>query len=370
MRASLTFGKVFDIPIGVHSSWFVVFALVTWSLAAGYFPGEYPGWSTATYWLVGLVTSLLFFGSVVAHELGHAVVALREGVQVRGITLFVFGGVAQIGREPSTAGAEFRIAAAGPLVSLLLGLGLSALGRSAGNTAWGASAVYLGRANLLLVGFNLIPGFPLDGGRMLRAVIWALGRDFRSATRVASLVGQGIAFLFILGGVLLMFGGQFFNGLWIAFIGWFLQSAAAQSWQQVEVRDTLRSLRVEQVMNRQYALIEPGLSLEQLVYENVLGSGRRCFFVADQSGVVGMVTLHNIRQVARDEWPSTTVAQAMTTMADLRRVTPRDDLAAVLQRMVVEDVNQMPVMDGGRLLGVVTREDLLRLLQTRAELGI
>jgi Zn-dependent protease len=370
MRAPLTFGRVFGIPIGAHSSWLVVFVLVIWSLATGYFPSEYPGWSSAAYWLVGLLTGLIFFASVLAHELGHAVVALREGVPVRGITLFIFGGVAQIGREPPTAGAEFRIAIAGPLVSLLLGLTLSALGRFGGETMWGASAVYLGRINLILFGFNLIPGFPLDGGRVLRAALWALGGSFRSATRMASLAGQGVAFLFILGGVFQMFSGQLFNGLWIAFIGWFLQSAAAQSWQQVELRDMLGGMRVEQVMTRDCAQVEPGLSLERLVNERVLGSGGRCFFVARDGGLAGMVTLHNIRSVPRDDWPITLVEQAMTAATALRWVSPRDDLAVVLERMVAEDVNQMPVMDNGRLVGMVTREDLLRLLQTRAELGI
>ncbi len=370
MRTSLTFGKIFGIPIGAHTSWFLIFILVTWSLATGYFPDEYPGWSAAAYWLTGLLMSLLFFASVLAHELGHAVVALREGVPVRGITLFVFGGVAQIGREPPTAGAEFRIAAAGPLVSLLLGLGLSGLGLLAGNAAWGAPAVYLGRINLVLVGFNLIPGFPLDGGRMLRAALWALGRDFHNATRIASLVGQSVAFLFILGGVFQMFTGQFFNGLWIAFIGWFLHSAAAESWQDVVVRDLLRGMRVEQVMNRDCALVEPDLSLDALVNERILGSGRRCFFIAGESGLAGMVTLHNVRAVPREEWAMVSVSQAMTPSANLRRVSPRDDLAGVLERMVAEDVNQLPVVADGRLVGMVTREDLLRLLQTRAELGI
>ncbi len=371
MRASWTFGKIFGIPIGANSSWLLVFILVTWSLATGYFPSEYPGWSAAAYWLVGLLTSLLFFGSVLAHELGHAIVALREKVPVRSITLFIFGGVAQIGREPPTAGAEFRIAIAGPLVSLLLGGVLSWFGALGANTAWGASALYLGRINLLLGVFNLIPGFPLDGGRILRAALWAFGRDFRNATRIASWVGQAIAYLFILAGVYQIFNGQFFNGLWIAFIGWFLQSAAAQSWQQVELQETLRGLRVSQVMNRNCPLVAPDLSLERLVNENVLtGGGRRCFFVGDTSNLVGMVTLDHIRAVPRADWPTTTVEATMTTPDRLHQVAPNDDLAKVLERMVNEDVNQMPVVEGSQLVGMVTREDLLRLLKTRAELGI
>ena len=371
MRNSLTVGRIFGIPIGVHSSWFLIMVLLTWSLATNFFPAEYPGWTPQAYWLVGLLTSLLLFASVLAHELGHSVVALREDVPVRGITLFAFGGVAQIRREPPTAGAEFRIAAAGPLVSLLLGLLLGGLGLLAGDAAWGAPAVYLGRINLLLVGFNLIPGFPLDGGRMLRAALWGLGQDFRSSTRIASIIGQGIAFLFILGGVFQMFSGQFFNGLWIAFIGWFLQSAAAQSWQQVVTRDLLRGARVEQVMNPDCGIVDPGLSLQSLVNEYILaGDGQRCFFVTDEAGLAGMITLSDIRAVARDKWPTVSVREAMTAPISLHQVSPQDDLAEVLERMVAEDVNQMPVIEDSRLLGMVTREGLLRLLKTRAALGI
>jgi Zn-dependent protease len=369
---SLTFGRLFGIPLRVHTSWFLIFVLVSWSLAAGYLPSEYPGWTATAYWLVGWLTSLLFFGSVVAHELGHAVVALREGVPVRSITLLIFGGVAQIGREPPTAGAEFRIAIAGPLVSLALGLGLSGLGVLASRAAWGAPAVYLGRINLLLAGFNLIPGFPLDGGRLLRAGLWAWGRNFRQATYAASRVGQVVAYGFVLIGVYQALSGRLIDGLWIAFIGWFLNNAAVGSWRQVALREVLRGARVEQVMKPAYTLVAPGLTLEQLVNQYVLGLGERRFLVAEPSGggLAGMLTLHNIRAIPREDWPKTAVEQVMTPLEKLHCVGPRDDLAAVLERMVAEDVNQMPVLADGRLVGLVTREDLLRLIQARAELGI
>jgi Zn-dependent protease len=237
MHASWTFGKIFGIPIGAHSGWLLLFILATWSLAGSYFPGKHPGWPLAAYWLAGMLTSLLFFISLLLHELGHAVVAQHEGVPVRGITLFLLGGVAQFSREPSTPGAEFRIAAAGPLVSLLLGLWLSWLGSFAGAAAWGAPASYLGHVNLLLAGFNLLPGLPLDGGRLLHATLWAFGPDNSGATRIAARVGLGIASLFMLGGVLQMLNGQLFSGLWIIFIAWFLQNAARQSCLQMELRE-------------------------------------------------------------------------------------------------------------------------------------
>jgi Zn-dependent protease len=233
MHASWTLGRLFSIPIGIHSGWLFIFGLVTWSLASGYFPSQHPGWPGAAYWLVGLATSLLFFVSLLLHELAHAIVAQRNGVPVRSIILFLLGGVAQFSREPATAGAEFRIAAAGPLASLGLGLGLNWLGSFADNAAWGTPVSYLGRINLLLGGFNLLPGLPLDGGRLLRATLWAFGHDRSHATHIAAGVGLGIAYLFIFGGVPFVFSGQFLNGLWIVLIGWFLQSTATNSRQQV-----------------------------------------------------------------------------------------------------------------------------------------
>lgn len=371
MRASLRFGTLFGIPIGAHASWFLVLALVTWSLAAGYFPQEYPGWEAATYWGVGALTALLLFSSVLLHELGHAVVAQREGVPVRGITLFVFGGVAQIGREPPTAGSELRIALAGPLTSLALAGGFSLLGLAvAFAPVLAAPAVYLGRLNLLLALFNLLPGFPLDGGRVLRAVLWGLGSNFRTATRWATAVGQGLAFLFILAGVGQLFFGNVLNGLWIAFIGWFLHTAAESSYQQVALRDSLVGVRVRDVMTLQCPTIRGDLSLDQLVHEQLLRTGQRCFFVTADGGLQGLLTLHNVAAVPRDRWPVVTAGEAMTPLDRLLVARPDEDVLALLQRMDDADVHQAPVLEDGRLVGMVTREHLLRYIRTRSELGV
>jgi len=371
MRASLTFGKILGIPIGVHSSWFLVAALVTWSLASSYFPKEYPGWATGIYWLVGVVTALLFFGSVLLHELGHSVVALREGVPVRSITLFVFGGVAQIRREPPTAGAEFRIAIAGPLTSLGLAAAFGLLGLTAViSPVAGAPAVYLTRINLMLALFNLIPGFPLDGGRVLRAVLWKAGDDFRSATRWASRIGQGVAYLFILFGVSQMFFGRFMDGLWIAFIGWFLNNAATSSDQQAALRDLLKGLTVRSVMAHHCPTVSGDLRLDRLVNEHIMGTGQRCFFVAEDGGLQGLITLHNIKAVPRGRWTDVTTSQVMTPVESLEWAHPDEDVLTLLQRMDEADVHQMPVVDNGRLLGMVTREHLLHHIRLRSELGV
>ncbi len=370
MRGSFTLGKILGIPIRLHSTWFLIAVLITWSLASGYFPQEYPGWAATTYWVVGGVTAILFFSSVLLHELGHSVVALREKVPVKSITLFIFGGVAQIGREPPTAGAEFRIAIAGPITSLVLA-GLSGLlgGVAAGSATLTAPAAYLGRINLMLALFNLIPGFPLDGGRVLRALLWGLGGSFRGATRWASWVGRGVAFLFILAGVGQMFLGSFLDGLWIAFIGWFLNNAAESSYQQVVLRDMLAGVTAGDVMARECLTVPSDLRLDRLVDDHILGAGRRCFFVAEGSDLQGLITLHNLKAVPRGRRDELTAVQVMTPVDTLFRARPDEDMLTLLQRMDEADVNQVPVMDDGLLLGVITREHILRYIRLRSERG-
>ncbi|MGD2206622.1 MAG: site-2 protease family protein, partial [Anaerolineae bacterium] len=371
MRGSLNLGKVLGIPIRLHASWFLIAVLIAWTLAVGYFPQEYPGWAAATYWSIGAVTAILFFASVLIHELGHSVLALREDVPVKSITLFVFGGVAQIGREPPTAGAEFRIAIAGPLSSLGLAALLGGLGGAlADNIVLSAPLAYLGRINLLLAVFNMIPGFPLDGGRVLRAALWAFGGSFRNATKWASRAGRVVAFGFILFGVgQILLGGGFLNGLWIAFIGWFLNNAAESSYQQVVVRDMLSGVKARDVMTQECMTVPGNLGVDRLVEDHVLGGGQRCFFVADSGAMEGLITLHNIRGVPRDQRAGLTTGQVMTRIDSVLRVHPEDDVWSVLQQMDENDVNQVPVMDSGRFLGLITRESLLHDIRLRAELG-
>jgi Zn-dependent protease len=238
MRTSITFGHAAGIPLKIHLNWFLTAGLVAWSLAAGYFPFHRPGWETNQYWAVGVITALFFFGSVLLHELGHSLVALREGVPVNSITLFIFGGVAHIGNEPETAGAEFRIVAAGPLTSLAL----AAVFFLVGQVGWlgpyfSPAAVYLAQMNVVLAVFNLLPGFPLDGGRLLRSAIWKWLDDYRRATRLATTTGVGMALIFVAGGIALMVWGDLFSGGWVAFVGWYLGTAAKDGYRQVELHE-------------------------------------------------------------------------------------------------------------------------------------
>jgi Zn-dependent protease len=372
MRGSLHIGRIFGIPIQLHMSWFLIAVLIAWTLAAGYFPQEYPGWSTGTYWLVGAVTAILFFASVLIHELGHSVLALREKVPVKSITLFIFGGVAQIGREPPTAGAEFRIAIAGPLASLGLAGLFGGLGAALADSATlAAPLAYLGRINLLLALFNMIPGFPLDGGRVLRAALWAFGGSFRDATKWASRAGRVVAYGFILfGAAQILLGGGFLNGLWIAFIGWFLNNAAESSYQQVLLRDMLSGVKARSVMSQECVTVPSGLGIDRLIEDHVLAGGQRCFFVADSGGMEGLITLQNVREVPREQRQGLTTDQVMTRIEGLVRVQPDDDLWSVLQKMDENDVNQVPVMDNGSFLGMITRDRLLHDIRLRAELGV
>jgi Zn-dependent protease/predicted transcriptional regulator len=358
------------IPVGLHWSLFLVFGLIAWSLAQGYFPDEYPMLSTPLHWLLGLITGLLFFGSILAHELGHAIVARRNQVAVRGITLFIFGGVAQLEQEARRPGEEFRIAIAGPLVSVILaglfGL-LWLLDQSVPYLA--APSIWLARINLMLAAFNMIPGFPLDGGRVLRAILWKWTGNVTRATRVAAFTGQLTALAFIGWGVFTMFD-NFFNGLWLVFIGWFLQNAAAATYAQTNIQQLLKGVTVQQVMTRDYLKV-PGLtSLNKLVEENILTGGQRYFLVGDNGNVRGMLSLSDVTAVPQRKWPYVTVEQVMVPLKRLAQVQPSMELLTALQMMDGANVAQLPVMQDETVVGLVSREHVLHYIRTRAELGI
>ena len=371
MQGSLTIGRVWGIPIGLHYSWFLVFGLISWSLAGGYFPEKYPGWGLATYLLVGAITSLLFFGSVLVHELGHSWVALRNALPIRSITLFIFGGIAQIGREPPSAGVEFRIAIAGPLTSLgLAGLFAGAWLVTRDVAFLAAPMIWLARINLTLGLFNLIPGFPLDGGRVFRAVVWRFTGSFYRATQAASYAGQMLAFGFIGLGVLIALRGNVGEGVWLAFIGWFLQNAAAASHAQASLKELLRGVTVAQAMARDCPRVAGDLSLDRLVQEEVLAKGRRCFLVADDGHLRGLLTLHEVKAVPRERWGQVRVDEVMTRPDRLAAGGPQEELVAALQKMDDANVAQLPVLAGDQLVGMLTREHVLHYVRVRAELGV
>jgi Zn-dependent protease len=368
-RQYIPLGKIMGIPIGLDYSWFLVFALLTWSLSSSYYPSEFKNWTPLLYWLMGAVTAIMLFVSVLLHELGHSAIALRYNIPVRSITLFIFGGIARIEAEPPSAIAEFRIAIAGPLVSLVLAVCFYIVQPVVSDLQplWGL-AKYLAYINFALVIFNLIPGYPLDGGRVFRAIVWAVTKNLRRATLIAAHLGRVFGFLFIIVGVWQMFSGNFGNGLWIAFIGWFLDNAAFGQIQQIMFQGLLASHTVSQAMSTHCAAVPEELTLQQLVDDHILGSAQRCFLVHRGDKAVGMITLHRIKEVARLEWATTRAAQVMLPLEQLKRTSPDTELWVALQQMDRDGVNQLPVTRDGNVIGMLSREDVITFLRTLQEL--
>jgi Zn-dependent protease len=372
VKSSLRLGRVFGIPIGVHYTWFIVFALVTLSLATGYFPSRYEDWSLAGYVGVGVVTSVLFFASVLVHELAHSVVALAWGIPVKSITLFIFGGVANIGREPERPLAEFLVAVAGPLSSLLLALGFGVLwflGEGLNVTPLAGLGLYLGTVNLWLALFNLIPGFPLDGGRVFRSIVWARTGNMNRATRWAANTGRAVAVLMIVAGGIMFLMGNWSSGIWLAFIGWFLDNAASQSAQQAWIRESLEGYTAADFSSG-CQTIDRNMPLDWVVRDYVLPRGENCFVVTDGVEAQGVATVNQIKQVPRQRWGWTPVRQVMTPLSNLKPVLAGEAAYSVLERMVSEGQSLLPVVEGSRFIGLVRQDHLLLFAQTRSSLGV
>ena len=370
MTRNLRIAKIWNIPIGLHWSWFIVFFLVTYSLAAGVFPENYAGLSEGAYWGLAAVTSVLFFTSVLLHELGHTFVALRYGVPVREINLFIFGGVAVLTKESPSAKAEFWIAIAGPLVSFALAFIFAGLWLASGGFVYLAiPAMFLAGINFMLAAFNLIPGFPLDGGRVLRAVLWWIKGDRHQATRIASAAGRFVAFAFIAYGVFTIFQGNLFGGLWIAFIGWFLQNAAAAALQQSNLEQALRGVRVRDVMSAQFQFVEQDATLQQLFDERLLRGSSREFFVTGNTRPVGLITLTDVAKTPREDWSRTTVESVMKPIEEIITVAPDVSLLDALRQMDKQRVAQLPVVENDALLGLLSRESVLHQIYLRTLLG-
>src|SRR6266699_2983912 len=374
MKAQIKLFRIFGIQIGLHYSWLLIAVLIVLSLA-GQFAATNPQWGTNIIWGVSILTALLFFATIIIHELSHAAIAKARGLPVRSITLFALGGVAQIEKEASDAKTEFWMGIAGPITSLIIGTVCLAFAGAVGWTPThdhqaplAAMLGWLGVINVALAVFNMVPGFPLDGGRVLRASIWWITGDASRATRIATGVGQVIAFLFLIVGLFRFFNGAGFGGLWMAFIGWFLLDAARSSYVQQEMVQLLRGVRVGDVMTKECPTVKGDLNLQTFVDDYLLRSGQRCFLVEEDGNNVGLVTAHQVKDVDRDKWPHMTVGEAMLPLSKLHAVKPGTSVSDALEMMSREDVNQLPVISNNHLAGIVSRGHILRLLQTRAEL--
>ncbi len=370
MPGSFRLGKIAGIDIYAHLSWFIVLVLLTWSLASGWFVQLFPGWSTPTYWITAFISALLLFVCVLLHELAHSLIAQVHGLTVKNITLFIFGGVATIEEEMKRPGIEFQIAVVGPITSLFLAAiaFLLAWPFRGSNSPTEAVLDYLAASNFLLGVFNLIPGLPLDGGRVLRSIAWKITGNIQKSTRIASYAGQAMAFVFILLGIAAFFTGNFFNGLWSIFIGWFLLNAAQTANMQILLQNTLQGVSVDKVMNPRPVAVPANISLQKLVDEYFVPQGLQAAPVVQGEYLAGLITLTDIARVGRERWAYTPVGHVMRLLEQVYITTPEQPLHDLLEVMVTRGINQIPVVQDGRLVGLLSRESILCYLQVRESL--
>jgi Zn-dependent protease len=372
--AGFRIARILGIPIYLDASWLLIFGLITYSLAMA-FRQLHPQWTSTEHWTVGILTSILFFGSVLFHELSHSVAALHYKIPVHSITLFIFGGIARIGREPSGPLQEFNIAIAGPLASFFLaGVFAGMMLAFPSDQMVGALAGYLAWTNLVLGAFNLAPGFPLDGGRIFRAIIWGITKHYSRATLIAGASGRLVAYTLMgIGAYEAFYKSAWSSGLWLGVIGLYLLNAAQESIAQVTVRETLAGLRTADVMSQEVPSVGGHITLEEYGAE-VLRTGRRCHLVMTDDRLVGMMNVHTLNSVPREEWAHNSVQSAMIPRERILWTSPDESLLTLLERLLNADVNQMPVVSGAgdgapKIIGMVTRDSILRVMQTRTEFG-
>lgn len=370
-NGNITIGHVWGIPIQINPSLFVILAILTWTLATSLLPEAYPELSTTSLWLTGLLTAILFFASILFHELAHALIARRNGVPVVSITLYIFGGIAQLGGKPKSPGAEFAVAAIGPASSVLLAGVFWGLNQLFGDRGYfGASTQWLAYINLILAIFNLAPGYPLDGGRILESIVWGITGKQETGVRVAGTAGQIVAYALIAWGAWNVFNGNLVGGIWSVMIGFILHNAATAEKRAFIQQGQLSGTRVSQVMgNVREPEIPAGLMLQDLVEQHILGRGQGSFIVVAAGNPVGVLSLRDVSQVPRTDWPHMTAGDVMTPLVDLPRVELNDELLTAVQLMDANQLLQLPVFDGSRLAGLLTRDEVIHHLRVRSEVG-
>ena len=374
MTRGFRIGRIFGIDIEIDYTWFIIFFIIVIGLYSDWLATYLPDVSVGLRWLIAALTTILFFASVLLHELSHSVVAPRSGINIRGITLFLFGGVSKMTDEPKSPGVEFRMAIAGPLMSLVLAVFFFAaaflLRSSTGGVVFSTVFRWLGIVNGMLAAFNLLPGFPLDGGRVLRAGLWHWMESLGDATRIASSFGQGMGLLMIVGGIFIFFTGGGFGGLWLAFIGWFLMQAAQQSYRQLVLRQALSGVPVSAVMTEDVDVVPAGITLDQVVQDFIMARNHPAFPVQAGDQVLGLLCLNDVRSVPRENWHRVTAAEATPPLSENNTIAPSADAWDALIRMSSEKCGRLVVVQEGRLRGIVSRTDIMRLMHHRLELGI
>lgn len=362
-RHTIPVGRVFGISVDASYSCFVLVGLLTWISAVSYYPSEFQDWSAVEYWCIGFLSAILLFVSVLIHELGHSVVAKSFGLSVPRIRLFVFGGISELAAEPRSAAAEFCIAALGPIVSFALAALFWEIEPLLTSEPLFGVAKYLAYSNLMLGVFNLIPGFPLDGGRVLRAIVWQATGNDRRATTIAALAGRLVGLVLVFMGVWQVLLGNLIGGMWTALIGWFLESAAQSQLRQSVLKAALADHKVVEAMTRDFPEVSGNLNLQDLVDRHVLRSGFRYFVVGGESGTIGLLTLDAIQRLPRSEWPVTKAAQVMKPLQRLAATRPGAGLWSALEKMARDGVNDLPLVEDQGIVGMLTRRDIVHYLQ-------
>jgi Zn-dependent protease/CBS domain-containing protein len=384
VKASFKLFRIAGIEIGIHYTWLFIFILISWSLAEGVFSQIKPAHSTAVNWGLGIITSLALFISVLLHELAHSLVAKSRGMKVSSITLFILGGVSNLEEEPEKPGIEFSMAIVGPLTSLILGgifWGITILiqgqfisftnllGNVQNPNLTAVVFGYLAWINVALAVFNLLPGFPLDGGRVLRSILWNSTHSLIRATNIAARVGQIIGWGLIGWGVFQLLSGNFLGGLWIAFIGWFLNSSADASRKEITLRERLSHIKVRDLMHPNIETISPDITIQEMVTNIFQTQHGRAVPVCENNRLVGIATISDVKKVSQDRWPATPVRQIMTT-DPLYTVLPDDNLNVAMQLIAHHDINQVLINEQSKCAGIISRADIIRYIQMRHELGL
>jgi Zn-dependent protease len=371
-QGSLQILSIRGIPIRIHFTWLIIFGLLSWTLASGYFPHHYPDLPVAAYWLKGIIAALFLFGSVLVHELMHAITAQKLHVPIAGITLFALGGVAEMKGEPPSPSAEFKIAIVGPLASLALAgvfwVLWQALDSEGRMVTVAAVATYLVMLNVVVAIFNMLPAFPLDGGRVLRSILWGITRNLKKATYWATRVGRGFAYLLIIFGAMSLFAGAGFQGVWMALIGLFLLQGAQASYTHVLFNEALAGVTVRDIMVKDVVTLPPHLSVTEALERYFLVHGYGGFPVVDRERVVGVLSLAELKRVPAQDRGRVTVQEVMLPLEDRLTLAPEEEVSVGLRRMAQEGLGRLVVMERGRLVGLLTKTGLSRFLQTRLAL--
>lgn len=373
MKKQIELIRIFNIPIKLDLSWFIIVAFISWTLASGYFPHKYPDLDKSIYWIMGISSALLLFVSVLLHELSHSIIAKKNNIPIKGITLFIFGGVAEMTEEPTTAESEIKMAVAGPVCSGALALIFFVIGNFLTSFLPVIPLIgilkYCVFINLALMIFNLLPGFPLDGGRILRAVIWNYTGDIRKATHTTSRIGSSLGVFLIIFGFFNIFTGNFIGGLWFAFIGIFLKGAAESGYQQLVAGKLLHGIKISEIMTRDLVTIEDSTTLDKLVDDYFLKHRYNSYPVVSNEMLVGIVSIHDVKRVPREDWDKVDVRKILDSKIISLCVSPDDDATSAMSKMIRKGLGRIPVLDNGKLVGIVSHRDIIQIIKHKIDLS-